>query len=112
MKTTLHNIIVFYKKSDNTLIGYFKDDFDLVSDINRSKKFKIETNLEIIADTLLKRTYKKDWTDNQIISKHEYGHLFEDWFKDIDKNDVIYKIINFEGELRRLKLKSIKKVDT
>lgn len=106
----LHNIIEFYKKSDNSLIGYFKDDFDLTSNINHSKKFKEETNLKIISDTLLGRVYKKDWDPiNQSLSKHTYEHLFVDWFKGIDKKDVGYRIINFEGELRRLKLEKLKK---
>jgi len=104
-----HNIIEFYKKSDKSNIGYFRDDFDLTSNINLAKKFKEETNLEPIIETLLRRVYKKDWDDeNQSMSKHTYGHLFEDWFKDIDKKDVTYRIVNFEGEMRRLKIKKLK----
>lgn len=103
------NIIEFYKKSDKSVIGYFQDDFDLTSDINRAQKFKEETNLELIIETLLRRVYKKDWDDiNQSVSKHAYGHLFEDWFKDVNKKDVMYRMINFDGELRRLKMKKLK----
>ena len=29
-RRTLHNIVEFYKLSDNSIIGYLKDDFDLV----------------------------------------------------------------------------------
>lgn len=85
-------------------------EFDLTSEINRSKLFKTETNLDIIGQTLLRRTYKKDWDPmNQSMSKHTYGHLYEDWFKDIDKKDVDYRIVQYESELRRLKMKKIKK---
>jgi hypothetical protein len=109
MNPKLHNIIEFYKKSDKSNIGYFRDDFDLTSNINLAKKFKEETNLEPIIETLLRSVYKKDWDDeNQSMSKHTYGHLFEDWFKDIDKKDVTYRIVNFEGEMRRLKIKKLK----
>jgi len=104
----LHNIIEFYKQSDKTLIGYFMDDFDLTSNINHAKKFKEETDLELIIKTLLRRTYKKDWDDiHQNLSKHTYGHLYEDWFKDIKRKEVGYRVVNFEGELRRLKMISI-----
>jgi len=113
MPKELHNIIKFYKKSDKFTIGYFKDNFDLVSDINYAKRFNDVTNLEIVIETLIGRVYKKDWdADSQSISKHTYGHLFEDWFKGVDKIDVGYKILNFEGEMRRLKINRIKKGDS
>jgi len=109
MNPNLHNIIEFFKKSDKSIIGYFRDDFDLTSNINVAKKFKEETNLEPIIEKLLRRVYKKNWDDfTQSMSKHTYGHLFEDWFKDIDKKDVDYRVINFEGEMRRLKIKKLK----
>jgi len=110
MPKELHNIVEFYKISDKSIIGYLRDDFDLVTNIYHSKKFKLETNLVLIAETLLRRTYKTDWDDlNQGMSKHSYGHLFEDWFKDINIADVGYRVINYEGELRRLKMKKMKK---
>ena len=110
MESNLHNIIEFFKKSDKSNIGYFRGDFDLTSNINLAKQFKEETNLKPIIETLVRRVYKKDWDElNQSMSKHTYGHLFEDWFKDIDKKDVGYRILNFEGEIRRLKLKKLKK---
>jgi hypothetical protein len=104
-----HNIIEFYKKSDNTLIGYLMDDFSLTEEINRSKLFLLETNLDLIAETLLRKTYKRDWDPlNQSMSKHTYGHLYEDWFKDVDKKDAAYRIIHYENELRKLKMKKLK----
>jgi len=110
MPKELHNIIEFYLKSDKSIIGYFRDDFDLTRNINIAKKFKEETNLEPIVQTLLRRVYKKDWDEiNQSMSKHSYGHLFEDWFKGVDKKDVGYRVIIYENELRRLKMKNIKK---
>ncbi len=110
MEKELHNIIEFYRKSDNSLIGYFMSDFDLTDNINRSKLFKFETNLSPLADTMLKMVYKKDWNETtQSMSKHAFGHLFYDWFKDINKNDVTYRFIIYENELRRLKMKNIKK---
>jgi len=108
MLKVLHNIIEFYKDSDRSLVGYLRDDFTLVSNIYQSKKFKQETNLDIVAETLLRRAYKKDWADYQGMSKHEFEHLFENWFSDINKDDIKYRIINYEEELRRLKMKKIK----
>ena len=105
----LHNIIEFYRKSDNSIIGYLKDDFDLTAEINRSRLFKSETDLSPLAETLLKRTYKTDWDEmNQSMSKHTYGHLYEDWFKGIDKKDTDYRVVVYEQELRRLKMKKLK----
>lgn len=101
-----HNILKFYNKSTGDLIGYLLSTFDLTNDITRSMKFVTETNLDIIADTLILRTYKKDWVKGSM-SKHEYGHLYEDKFKDIKKEDVSYKILNYELEIRRLKIESI-----
>ena len=110
MKKELHNIIEFYKKSDNSIIGYLMGDFDLTEEINRSKLFMFETNLEPIAESLLRKTYKKDWDEmNQSMSKHTYGHLYEDWFKDINKKDATYRVVIYENELRRLKMKKLKK---
>jgi len=110
MKKELHNIIEFYRISDNSIIGYLMGDFDLTDEINRSKVFKLETDLDLIAGTLLRKTYKKDWDEiNQSMSKHTYGHLYEDWFKDINIKDVNYRIVCYEQELRRLKMKKLKK---
>jgi len=105
----LHNVIHFYKNSDKSTIGFFVDDFTLTDNINYAKKFKPVTNLDPIIKTLLNQIYKKDWTENQYTSKHEYGHLYEDWFKGIDKSDITFRVVNFEGELRRLKMLKIKK---
>jgi len=110
MNTELHNIIEFYKKSDKSLIGYLKGDFDLTINIIYSKLFKEESDLKPIAESLLIRVYKRDWdTVLQSVSKYTYGHLFEQWFKNIDIDDVSYRIINFESELRKLKMKKLKK---
>lgn len=81
-------------------------DFDLTAKINRSKLFKAETDLSPLAETLLRRTYELQL--NQSISKHTYGHLYEDWFKDITEKNVSYRIVVYENELRRLKIKKIK----
>lgn len=109
MNSELHNVIHFYKNSDKSTIGFLVDDFTLTDNINYAKKFKSITNLEPIVRTLLTRVYKKDWTEYQGMSKHEYGHLYEDWFRGIDIKDVTYRVVNFEGELRRLKILNIKK---
>jgi len=109
VKRELHNIIEFYRESDNSRIGYLQGDFDLTNDINRSKLFKLETDLSPLVETLLRRTYKKDWTENQGMSKHTYGHLYEDWFKDVKKKDANYRTLIYENELRRLKMKKMKK---
>jgi len=110
VKKELHNIIEFYKKSDNSIIGYLQGDFDLTDEINRSKLFKYETDLVTLAETLLRRTYKTDWDElNQSMSKYTYGHLYEDWFKDINKKDAAYRVVVYENELRRLKIKKLKK---
>jgi hypothetical protein len=109
MKKELHNIIEFYKKLDKSIIGYFKSNFDLTKNRNHANKFKLDTDLEPIIKTLLNKTYKKDWDEvHQSMSKHTYEHLYEDWFKDIKKKNVAYRIVNFEEELRRLKLNKLK----
>ena len=106
----LHNIIEFFRKSDNSRIGYFQGDFDLTDEINYSKLFNIETDSSFLAENLLRKTYKNDWDIIvQSMSKHTYGHLYKKWFNNIDENDVDYRIIVYENELRRLKIKSIKK---
>ena len=88
------------------LIGYLRDDFSLTDDIYFSKKFKLQTNLDIIAQSLIDKTHKK-WPE-YTMSKHEYGHLYQDWFKGLKKEDILYSIIHYENELRRLKLLKIK----
>jgi hypothetical protein len=104
-----HNIIAFYNMSTNELIGYFMNDFDLTDNIYCSKKFKQETNIDIIAKTLLDKTYKKDWDpDYQGMSKHTYGHLYEDWFDGIPKGSITYKILPYEDTLRIMKINKIK----
>ena len=106
MDKNFHNIIGYFHENTNNLIGYLRDDFSLTDNIYISKKFKLETNLDIIAQSLIDKTYK-NWPE-YTMSKYEYGHLYLDWFKGLNKEDIIYKIIHYENELRRLKLLKIK----
>lgn len=109
MENKFHNIIAFYNKKNDKLIGYLKNDFDLTDDIYLSKKFNIRTDVTFIVNTMIDNILKVDWTERQKTSKHVYGHLYERWFEGLLGDDIEYKILIYENELRRLKLNRFKK---
>lgn len=108
----LHNIIEFRLKSDNNLIGYFTEDFNLTYNIYLSKQFNIETDLKLIITSLLYSIYDGtviNNTNNITENKRGYASLYKDWFVGINKDDIQYNILCYEDELRNLKMSYIKK---
>lgn len=98
------NYIIKLYKNKNFL--YYVYHYDSVGkDINYAEKYFELKNAIRIGDEITERIFKK--YEKYTISKHTYDHLKEDFFKNISKKELNFKVINYAMENRLLKLKKI-----
>ena len=88
-------------------ICYWVSDVYLTNDINRATRIALVGKLdqESLGMLIIERIYKKH--EPGTMSEHTYAHIREDFFKDIPKHYVWYRIIDRTLELRKLKIKKL-----
>lgn len=101
-------IIQVYNTKTNNIIGYINDRYNMIDNIEKCFSFDEDLGLDSFAREFIDNVYKKH-TDYTIL-QHEFEHIKEDYFKDINRYDVWFRILDKDIELRRLKIGKIKKV--
>jgi hypothetical protein len=113
-----NNVMQLYNIRTNEVIAYVISTIKLTTDINSTipmgKDFNVkinedgsynDTDVEIFCMEIVERVYKKHEPGS--MSEHEYGHIKEDFFENIPKHYVWYRVVDKVVESRRLKLKKI-----
>jgi hypothetical protein len=111
-------VMELYNIKTNETIGYVYNSIRLVEDINSvfpiGKDFIIkiekdgsynETDAELFCMEIVENVYKKH--QPLTMSEETFGHMREDFFKDIPKHYIWYRIVNRTLKIRRLKLEKI-----
>ncbi len=111
-------VMELYNIKTNETIGYVYNCIRLVEDINSvfpmGKDFNVkiekdgsydEKHVELICMGIVENVYKKH--QHLTISEETFEHMREDFFKDIPKHYVWYRVINRTLKIRRLKLEKI-----
>jgi len=100
-------IIQIYNYKTNDIIGYIISRYEMTDDINKSYAYDEDLGLINYAKDFVENVYKVHKQYSTL--EHDFGHIKEDYFKDVNKNDIWFKILNKDIELRKLKIGKIKK---
>jgi hypothetical protein len=101
--------IEIYNKKTGEPICYVRDTITFTNDINRVFVYDENIGLDNFSDGLISMIYKKHTPGT--MSEHEYTHIKEDYFNNIKKKDVGFRIFNKVQEIRKKKINKIKKED-
>lgn len=99
----INYIIKFY--NNNTFLYYVYRWDEVGRNIDKAEFYHEYENADDLAEQILERLFKK--FPEYSMSKHTYDHLREDYFDNIPKKKLKYKIVNYNMENRLIKLKKI-----
>lgn len=101
-----HKTLLFYDKRNKNILGYFLNVFELTFDITKATKFDMKTDLIIIGDFVINKlsdSFNIEYSDDYV-----YRIMYNKFFNNIHIDDIGYDIIEYEKELRRIKIKQLK----
>jgi hypothetical protein len=110
-------MISFYNKRNHTFCGYLNQDYySLTKDINGSIKCNRSGYLEDILTDFLDKTFLHKNHYRIIVNYfrdsdeegRKYGKIYEKYFNGLEKKDIEAKIIEYDLELRKIKINKIK----